>query len=105
MPFLSEMIKKPVVDSTGKVVGKLIDVIVSTDRPYPKVKALSVRTAKDKTIAIPWKQVKRLEKEMTLKVAASDVVAYEKEEHEVQLASTTCSSLRRMDRTGSSAWI
>ena len=42
MPFLSEMIKKPVVDNTGKVVGKLIDVIVSTDRPYPKVKALSV---------------------------------------------------------------
>ena len=59
---------------------------VSTDRPYPKVKALSVRTAKDTTIAIPWEQVKRLEKEMTLKVAASEVAAYEKEEHEVQLA-------------------
>ncbi|MGZ7133760.1 MAG: magnesium transporter MgtE N-terminal domain-containing protein [Halobacteriota archaeon] len=86
MPFLSEMIKKPVVDNTGKVVGKLIDVIVSTDRPYPKVKALSVRTAKDTTIAIPWEQVKRLEKGMTLKVAASDVAAYQKEEHEVQLA-------------------
>ena len=29
MPFLSEMIKKPVVDNTGKVVGKLIDVCIN----------------------------------------------------------------------------
>ena len=35
MPFLSEMIKKPVVDNAGKTVGKLVDVIVSANRPYP----------------------------------------------------------------------
>ena len=62
MPFLSEMIKKPVVDNAGKTVGKLVDVIVSADRPYPKVKALSVRTAKGKTVAIPSEQIERLEK-------------------------------------------
>jgi len=33
MPFLSEMIKKPVVDNAGKTVGKLVDVIVSANRP------------------------------------------------------------------------
>ena len=86
MPFLSEIIKKPVADNAGKTVGKLVDVIVSTDRPYPKVKALSVRTAKGTTLAIPSEQVERLEKGMRLKVAADDVAMYEKEEHEVLLA-------------------
>jgi len=86
MPFLSEMIKKPVVDNSGKTVGKLVDVIVSADRPYPKVKALSVRTAKGKTVAIPSEQIERLENGMRLKVKADDVATYEKEEHEVLLA-------------------
>ncbi|MGZ4882140.1 MAG: magnesium transporter MgtE N-terminal domain-containing protein [Halobacteriota archaeon] len=86
MPFLSEMIKKPVVDNSGKTVGKLIDVIVSADRLYPKVKALSVSTAKGKTVAIPSEQIERLEDGMRLKVAADDVAPYEKEEHEVLLA-------------------
>ncbi|MGZ4863562.1 MAG: magnesium transporter MgtE N-terminal domain-containing protein [Halobacteriota archaeon] len=86
MPFLSEMIKKPVVDNSGKTVGKLVDVIVSADRLYPKVKALSVSTAKGKTVAIPSEQIERLEDGMRLKVAADDVAPYEKEEHEVLLA-------------------
>src|SRR5665647_3889019 len=86
MPFLSEMIKKPVVDNAGKTVGKLVDVIVSADRLYPKVKALSVRTAKGKTVAIPSEQIKRLEDGMRLKVAADAIATYEKEEHEVLLA-------------------
>lgn len=87
MPFLSEIIKKPVVDNAGKTVGKLVDVVVSADRPYPKVKALSVRKAKGKTVTIPSEQVERLEKDMRLKVAADDVATYQKEEHEVLLAS------------------
>jgi magnesium transporter len=86
MPFLSEMIKKPVIDNVGKTVGKLVDVIVSTDRPYPKVKALSVSTTKGKTVAIPSEQIERLENGMKLKVKADDVATYEKEEHEVLLA-------------------
>ena len=86
MPFLSEMIKKSVVDNAGKTVGKLVDVIVSADRPYPKVKALSVRAAKGKTVAIPSEQIERLENGMRLKVKADDVAKYEKEEHEVMLA-------------------
>jgi CBS domain-containing protein/sporulation protein YlmC with PRC-barrel domain len=86
MPFLSEMIKKPVVDNAGKTVGKLADVIVSADRPYPKVNALSVRTAKGTTVAIPSGQIERLENGMQLKVKADDVAPYEKEEHEVLLA-------------------
>jgi magnesium transporter len=86
MPFLSEMIKRPVLDNAGKTVGKLVDVIVSADRPYPKVKALNVRTAKGKTIAIPWEQVERLEGGMRLKVAEAEVASYERKEHEVFLA-------------------
>src|SRR5450759_3454432 len=80
------MIKKPVVDNAGKTVGKLVDVIVSANRPYPKVNALSVRTAKGTTVAIPSGQIERLENGMQLKVKADDVAPYEKEEHEVLLA-------------------
>jgi magnesium transporter len=86
MPFLSEMIKKPVVYKAGQTVGKLVDVVVSADRRYPKVKALSVLTTKGKTVAIPSEQIERLEDGMRLKVAADDVATYEKEEHEVLLA-------------------
>ena len=33
---LSEIVKKPVTDIHGEKVGKLADVIVSGDAPYPK---------------------------------------------------------------------
>jgi len=36
MVFLSELIKRQVVDATGTMVGKLTDVIVSADKPILK---------------------------------------------------------------------
>ncbi len=87
MPFLSELIKKPVFDNAGKTIGKLVDIIVSTDRPYPKVKALSLRTSDNGVIDIPWEQVERLEGGVTLRVPQSELTAYHVQAHEVRLVS------------------
>jgi len=38
--YLSDFIKKPVLSPTGERVGKLKDVIVSSDHSYPIIKAL-----------------------------------------------------------------
>lgn len=85
MVFLSELIKRQVVDATGTRVGKLTDVIVSTDTPYPKVKALGVRSSGKKTIDIPWEQVAALGRPIKLKVEGQYVTAYVVKEHEVHL--------------------
>jgi len=82
---LSEIVKKPVIDIHGKKVGKLADVIVSADAPYPKVKALAVRTSDKRTLTVPWTQVEGLGRQITLKVGLNEIQAYEVQEHEVHL--------------------
>jgi len=85
MVFLSELIKRQVVDATGTMVGKLTDVIVSADKPYPKVKALGVHNSDKRNIDIPWEQVAALGRPIKLKVEGQHVKAYVAEEHEVHL--------------------
>jgi len=85
MVFLSELIKRQVVDATGTRVGKLTDVVVSADKPYPKVKALGVHSSDKKDIDIPWEQVAALGRPIQLKVEGKYVKAYVAEEHEVHL--------------------
>lgn len=85
MVFLSELIKRQVVDATGTRVGKLTDVVVSADKPYPKVKALGVHSSDKKDIDIPWEQVAALERPIKLKVEGQYVKAYVAKEHEVHL--------------------
>ncbi len=50
--YLSDFIKKPVISPTGEKVGKLKDVIVSSDHSYPIIKALKVNTTGKKTLNI-----------------------------------------------------
>jgi magnesium transporter len=85
VPFLSEFVKRPVVDITGKRVGKLTDVIVSADKPYPKVKALRIRTLDKNDVNVPWGQVQDLGRQIKLNVELHEVRAYSQQEHEVQL--------------------
>jgi len=85
MVFLSELIKRQVVDATGTMVGKLTDVIVSADTPYPKVKALAVRSSDKRHIDVPWEQVAALGRPIQLKVEGQHMTAYVSEEHEVHL--------------------
>jgi CBS domain-containing protein/sporulation protein YlmC with PRC-barrel domain len=82
---LSEIVKKPVIDIRGEKVGKLADVIVSADTPYPKVKALTVRTSDKRTLNVPWTQVEGLGKQIPLKVGRDEIQPYDVQEHEVHL--------------------
>jgi CBS domain-containing protein/sporulation protein YlmC with PRC-barrel domain len=82
---LSEIVKKPVTDIHGEKVGKLADVIVSADAPYPKVKALVVRTSDKRTLNVPWTQVEGLGRQIPLKVGRDNIQLYDVQEHEVHL--------------------
>jgi magnesium transporter len=82
---LSEIVKKPVTDIHGEKVGKLADVIVSADAPYPKVKALTVRTSDKHTLTIPWTQVEGLGRQIPLKVGRDEIQQYDVQEHDVHL--------------------
>ncbi|MDD1720676.1 MAG: CBS domain-containing protein [Euryarchaeota archaeon] len=82
---LSEIVKKPVIDIHGEKVGKLVDVIVSADTPYPKVKALTVRTFDKNTLNVPWTQVEGLGRQIPLKVGRDEIRPYDVQEHEVHL--------------------
>ena len=42
MPFFSELVGRPVVDSANRPVGKLADMVVSSDAKYPIVTAVSI---------------------------------------------------------------
>jgi len=82
---LSEIVKKPVIDIRGEKVGKLADVIVSADTPYPIVKALTVRMSDKRTLNVPWTQVEGLGGQIPLKVGRDEIEPYEVQEHEVHL--------------------
>ncbi len=82
---LSEIVKKPVTDIHGEKVGKLADVIVSADAPYPKVKALTVRTSDKHTLTIPWTQVEGLGRQIPLKVRRDEIQQYDVQERDVHL--------------------
>lgn len=82
---LSEIVKKPVIDIHGQKVGKLTDVIVSADTPYPMVKALTVRKSDKRTLNVPWTQVEGLGRQIPLKVGCDQIQPYDVQEHEVHL--------------------
>ncbi len=82
---LSEIVKKPVIDVHGERVGKLADVIVSAETPYPTVRALTVRTSDKRTLNVPWTQVEGLGRQIPLKVSRDEIRPYEAKEHEVHL--------------------
>jgi CBS domain-containing protein/sporulation protein YlmC with PRC-barrel domain len=82
---LSKIVKKPVIDIHGKKVGKLTDVIVSAETPYPKVKALTVRTSDKHTLNVPWTQVEGLGRQIPLKVGRDEIQSYDVQENDVHL--------------------
>lgn len=54
--YVSEVYKRPVLDQTGEVVGRLRDIVVSMGDPYPAVSALVVASARN-IYVIPWNSV------------------------------------------------
>jgi magnesium transporter len=83
--YLSDFIKKPVLSPTGERIGKLKDVIVSSDHSYPIIKALKVNTTDKKTINISWRYIGKLGKEISLKYQLDEITEYQIQKHDIIL--------------------
>ncbi|HZS87134.1 MAG TPA: CBS domain-containing protein [Chloroflexota bacterium] len=68
MPFFSEIVGRSVVDSASHHVGKVVDLVVSSDATYPIITAIAVaaKGRKNPTF-VPWEEVVSLEQPVVLR--------------------------------------
>lgn len=85
MRFLSEIMKKTVVDLDGNKIGKFKDFIVSVNILYPLVEAVSIRTSAKKDILVSWEDVDHINKEIKLKVKFDDIEEYKLKKRDIKL--------------------
>lgn len=83
--YLSEIIKKPVYDGTGKKIGMLKDAIVSSAVSYPIIKAIIVDKVDKKTIIIPYNYIDKIGKETKLKTSLDEIVEYKIQNLDIRL--------------------
>jgi magnesium transporter len=83
--YLSDFIKKPIFSPTGEKVGKLKDVIVSSDHSYPIIKALEINTNDKRTVNISWRYIGTLGNEIKLKYPLEDLKEYKIQKHDIIL--------------------
>lgn len=74
--YLSDLIKKPVLNPNGEKIGKLKDVIVSSETTYPIIKAIVVNTSGKTIKNVPWTKIENIEKRITLKSSINDINEY-----------------------------
>ena len=62
MPFISELLNRPVLGAGGATVGRVQDLPTATDVPYPPVRALAVKPNRGGDVRlVPWHQVAGLQ--------------------------------------------
>jgi magnesium transporter len=96
MVYLSDVLHAPVLDSQGKTVGAVCDLIVNTREAFPVVAALVVTPAgggrvplpaRSAPLIIPWRQVVSIEEpRLRLTVARDHIHSYTLHPDEVYLA-------------------
>ena len=85
--YLSELLKKPVTDSTEKRIGKLKDVIVSSEVAYPIIEAITVDSSDKKIISIPYTHINQLGNHgIKLKNALKDIPEYKIKKSDIRLS-------------------
>lgn len=85
MRFLSEIMKKTVVDLDGNKIGKFKDFIVSVNVLYPVVEALSIRTSRKDDILVSWEDIDHINKEIKLNVKFKDIKEYKLKKRDIGL--------------------
>jgi magnesium transporter len=88
MPYLSDLIGKPVADVDGKTIGHLTDLIASLrgDMPHPEISAIEVKRS-GRLLLIPLSQVVVLiAPAIPLSRLIQDIATYEPEEQDLYLA-------------------
>ncbi len=81
--FLSEILKKPVLDPTGDDVGLLRDVSIIKGETFPVISSIIVEKKK-KHYIVPWPKINIFNKRvMSVNVSAGSVEAYESNEEDL----------------------
>ena len=83
--YLSEFIKKTVINPEGKRLGRIKDVIVSSEGPYPIIKALSIEMSSKDQLTIPWKYVDKMERQLKLKTDLDGINEYKITRSDIRL--------------------
>jgi CBS domain-containing protein/sporulation protein YlmC with PRC-barrel domain len=83
--YLSDLIKRPVFDPDNKRVGKLKDVVVSSETAYPTIKAITIRTTDKKIIKVPWKSITQIENKIQLQSSIQKIEEYTGNNHDINL--------------------
>ncbi len=65
MPYLSELLNAPVVDTYHERIGKVIDVIATPTSPYPTVSGITVSSGRA-TWRVPWGDISQLDGKTTV---------------------------------------
>lgn len=84
MSYLTEVLGNPVLDSTRKRIGTLIDLVAAPAEPFPEVVAVRVLYKKDKRL-IPWSQFAEVDSEWRLTATLDAITDYEMRPGEVML--------------------
>ncbi|MEW6571241.1 MAG: CBS domain-containing protein [Nitrospirota bacterium] len=81
--FVSEIIKKPVLDPKGEEIGKVKDLAVVKGDPLPRVSALIVEKKK-RLFLIPWSELSIFNKRIiSAKIYGKDLLPYEPNEKDL----------------------
>ncbi len=83
--YLSDLIKKPVLNPSGEKIGKLKDVVVSSETIYPIIKAIMVNTSGKNVKNIPCNYIGDIGKKITLKTPINDVKEYTILDNDIKL--------------------
>lgn len=85
--YLSELINNPVKDSTGEKIGKLKDVLISSDSSYPNIKAIIVDIPHKKLVNIPYNYISELgSKKIKLNGTINDIPPYSIRNTDIRLS-------------------
>ena len=83
--YLSDFIKRPVLSPSGEKIGKLNDVVVSSDHSYPILKALEITVSGKQVRNISWRYLEKLGKEVKLKYPLEEINDYKIQKHDILL--------------------
>src|SRR6184192_2566541 len=84
MPYLSELLDQPVCDAGGRVVARLVDLVVPGDVDYPAVAAAVLHRPQGE-LTIPWSALQLEEGRVALDGDPEQLVPYQPSERDLYL--------------------
>jgi len=57
--FFSSLLGQPVVDSDGRRIGRLADLVAATSEPYPPIESMVIRAGREQQLQLSWTAVQQ----------------------------------------------